>query len=77
MSSVADNPEIFLLSCLLFICTVAYKISPPLSPHGQLKRLNRDIDDVWALFDEYNESGDNNDRRRATYIRLKQYDLGY
>ncbi|KAK0193718.1 hypothetical protein F5146DRAFT_1134508 [Armillaria mellea] len=75
MSSAADNPEILLLSCLLFICTVAYKISPPLSPHTQLEQLNRNIDDVWALFNEYSESGDVDDRRRATYIRLKQIQI--
>ncbi|SJL00095.1 uncharacterized protein ARMOST_03407 [Armillaria ostoyae] len=73
VSSVSDNPGILLLSCLLFTCTVAYKISPPFSPRTQLERLNRDIDDIWALFNEY-ESGDN-DRRRATYIRLKQIQI--
>ncbi|KAK0450120.1 hypothetical protein EV421DRAFT_1305516 [Armillaria borealis] len=73
VSSVADNPGIFLFSCLLFIGTVAYKISPPLSPRTQLEQLNHDIDDIWTLFNEY-ESGDN-DRRRATYVRLKQIQI--
>ncbi|KAK0223146.1 hypothetical protein IW262DRAFT_1364932 [Armillaria fumosa] len=77
-SSVTDNPGILLLlSCLLFLCTVAYKISPPLSPRTQLARLNRDIEDIWALF---NASGDDADPDRrsyrcATYIRLKQIQI--
>ncbi|PBL03720.1 hypothetical protein ARMGADRAFT_1004434 [Armillaria gallica] len=73
VSSVADNPGIALFSCLVFICTLAYKISPPLSPRTQLEQLNHDIEDIWVLFNEY-ESG-NNDRHRATYIRLKQIQI--
>ncbi|PBK75580.1 hypothetical protein ARMSODRAFT_949856 [Armillaria solidipes] len=71
-SSVSDNPGI-LLSCLVFICTVAYKTSPPLSPRTELERLNHDIDDIWVQY----ESGDDvdPDRRRATYIRLKQIQI--
>ncbi|KAK0500551.1 hypothetical protein EDD18DRAFT_1150514 [Armillaria luteobubalina] len=76
-SSVTDNPEIFAFSCILFVCTVAYKMSPPLSPRAQLERLNRDIEGIWALF---NASGDDADPDRrsyrcATYVRLKQIQI--
>ncbi|PBL04053.1 hypothetical protein ARMGADRAFT_1158006 [Armillaria gallica] len=57
-SSITNNPEISGLSCLIFVCTIAYKISPPLSPRTQLELLKRNIDSITVLF---NTSSDDMD----------------
>ncbi|KAK0235834.1 hypothetical protein EDD85DRAFT_617158 [Armillaria nabsnona] len=77
VSFITDNPGIALFSCLVFVCTLAYRISPPLSPRTQLERLNHDIDGIWVLFNASSDDADP-DRRRCrctTYVRLKQIQI--
>ncbi|KAK0469853.1 uncharacterized protein EV420DRAFT_1634263 [Desarmillaria tabescens] len=69
-SSVADNPKTSLVLCLVLVGTMAYRISPPLSPHTQLKQLNRNIDDVWALIN----TSDGDIDRDCRHWRCKAYD---
>ncbi len=71
-SSIMDNPEISVLSCLIFICTIAYKISPPLSPRAQLELLKRNIDEIIVLFDASSDDMDF-EHRCETRAHLKRY----
>ncbi|PBL03683.1 hypothetical protein ARMGADRAFT_27957 [Armillaria gallica] len=69
-SSASEGPRTFLSLCLVFIlCTAAYRMSPPLSPRAQLKRLNRNIDDMSVLIDASN--GDIDHWRCRVYDWLK------
>ncbi|PBL04049.1 hypothetical protein ARMGADRAFT_1070535 [Armillaria gallica] len=73
-SSITDNPEISVLSCLIFICTIAYKISPPLSPRAQLELLKHNIDEIIVLFDASSDDMDF-EHRCETRTHLKQIQI--
>ncbi|PBL04069.1 hypothetical protein ARMGADRAFT_1004725 [Armillaria gallica] len=74
-SSITDNPEIATLSCLLiFVCAIAYQISPPLSPRTQLELMKHNIDSISDLF---NTSRDDMDfeHRYEIHTRLNRIQI--
>ncbi len=73
-SSITDNPKISTLSCLLiFVCAIAYQISPPLSPRTQLELLKRNIDSITVLFNTSSDDMDF-DHRYEIHTCLNRYD---
>ncbi len=73
-SSITDNPEISTLSCLLiFVCAIAYQISPTLSPRTQLELLKHNIDSISVLFNTSREDMDFEEGYEI-HTRLNRYD---